>query len=132
MAGIANPWRGIRTWCAISLVLASLMVPAALAADQGNGNRITTLTPIPDLNRTGVSLVNLTVPPEYQNTPSPITVFKVEVTASSLPGPRDMAYGPSVIGLSVDPRSLAVFIIIIAIAVVGWYIYSRKKRDKMN
>jgi len=125
------PGRWFKTGFIIFLVLANLLVPAALAADQGSGNQITTLTPVPDLNGTGVSLANLTVPPEYQNTPSPITVFKVEVTASSLPGPRDMAYGPSVIGLSADPRTLGVIIIAIVIAGAGWYVYSRK-RNKGN
>jgi hypothetical protein len=122
---------GIKTWLIISLILASLMVPAALAADQGNTNWIPTFTPVPDLNRTGGSLANMTVPPEYQGTPAPITVFRVEVTASSLPGPRDMAYGPRVIGVAVDPGYLTVVIVIIAIVGVGGYMYSRR-RNKEN
>jgi hypothetical protein len=126
-----KPWEGIKTWHIISLILASLMIPTALAADQGNASRITTFTPVPDLNWTGGSLANMTVPPEYQGTPASITVFKVEVTASSLPGPRDMAYGPRVIGFAVDPANLAIVIIIIAIVGVGGYMYSRR-RNKEN
>jgi len=103
------------------------MVPAALAADPSNPVRITTFTPVPDLNRTGGSLANMTVPPEYQSTPAPLAVFNVEVTASSLPGPRDMAYGPRVIGFAVDPGNLAAVIIIIAIVGVGGYMYSRRR-----
>ena len=120
----------ITTWILISLVLVSLLVPAALAAE-GYANHFGTLTPAPDLNDTGVSVTNMTVPPEYQSTLPPVSVFRVEVTASSLPGPRDMAYGPSVIGFSMDPISLAMIILIIAVIAAGLYIYSRK-RNKEN
>ena len=108
------------------LVLASLLVPAALAVE-GNTNPIGTFTPVPDLNGTGISLANMTVPAEYQSTLAPVSVFKVEVTASALPGPRDMAYGPSVIGIAMDPISLAIVILVIAAIVIGLYLYSRKR-----
>ena len=122
---------GISRLFLLFLVLACTIVPAALAAGQGNADKITTLTPVPDLNRTGTSIANMTVPPEYQNSPAPLTVFKAEVTASSLPGPRDMAYGPSVIGFSVDPRFLAIIVMVIAVAIIGYFLYSRK-RNKDN
>ncbi|MFA4861821.1 hypothetical protein [Methanoregula sp.] len=114
------------TWILISLVLVSILVPAALAAE-GNANQIGILTPAPDLNGTGVSVTNMTVPSEYRSTLPPVSVFRVEVTASSLPGPRDMAYGPSVIGFSMDPISLAIIILIIAAIATGLYVYSRKR-----
>ena len=116
----------ISSWILISLILASLLVTAALAAE-GNANQKSTLAPVPDLNGTGVSLANMTVPAEYQSTLAPVSVFKVEVTASALPGPRDMAYGPSVIGIAMDPISLAIVILIIAVIAVGLYLYSRKR-----
>jgi len=112
------------------LVLACAMVPASPAADPGNAARISTLTTAPDLNRSGSSLANMTIPPEYQNTAAPIVVFKAEVTASSLPGPRDMAYGPSVIGFSMDPASLAITVLVIAIIIAGLFLYFRKQKKE--
>jgi hypothetical protein len=113
-----------RTWIIISLVLVCGMIPVALASD--DADRISTLMPVPDLNRTGTSLANMSVPPGYQSTHAPLAVLKVEVTASSLPGPRDMAYGPSVIGLSLDPISIAAVIAVFVI-IAGGYLYFRKQ-----
>lgn len=111
------------------LAIVILMVPVVFAEGNGNFGRVDPLTTLPELNSSSVSVGNVTVPPQYQNTPAPITVFKVEVTASSLPGPRDMAYGPSVIGLSVDPLTLVVVIIVILIAIAGC-LYYRKNQDR--
>lgn len=120
----------MKTRILISLVLVIILVPAAIAAG-GNANQISTLPPVPELNGTGISLANMTVPPEYQSTPARVSVFSVEVTASSLPGPRDMAYGPSVIGFGMDPVFLAILIVIIAVTAAGLYLFTRK-RDQEN
>jgi len=120
---------GIAQLFLIFLILGSAMVPTVFAANPGNPDWISTLTPVPDLNRTGMSITNMTIPSEYQSTSAPITIFKAEVTASSLPGPRDMAFGPSVIGVSVDRSVLAGILIVIAVAIAGYYLYYRKRNN---
>jgi len=110
------------------LLIVSLMIPVVFADGNGNFGRVDPLTTLPELN-SSVAIGNVTVPSQYQNTPAPITVFKVEVTASSLPGPRDMAYGPSVIGLAIDPFSLAIISLVILFAIAG-YLYYRKNQDR--
>ncbi|WP_321506562.1 hypothetical protein [uncultured Methanoregula sp.] len=118
---------GVKNQILVSIFLFSLLIQAAPAAVQDSPGRITMLQNVPDLNRSGTSPANMTVPQEYQITPTPITIFKAEVTVGSLPGPRDMAYGPSVIGISVDPRSLAVVIVVIVIVVIGGYWFFGKR-----
>jgi hypothetical protein len=41
-----------------------------------------------------------------------------------------MAYGPSVIGFSLDPLSLVLVVVIIAAIAIGGFLYSRKKDGK--
>jgi hypothetical protein len=119
---------GFKTILLTFLAIIILMVPVVFAEGNGNFGRVDPLTTLPELN-SSIATGNATVPPQYQSTPAPITVFKVEVTASSLPGPRDMAFGPSVIGLSIDPLTLVVVIIVILIAIAG-YLYYRKNQDR--
>jgi hypothetical protein len=126
------PFRqGTKAVIIVSLVILCLLAPLALAAEQEIFGQVDPLTTIPELNSSAISAGNMTLPPQYQNTPSPVTVFKVEVTASSLPGPRDMAYGPSVIGLSIDPVTLVVIILIFIIVIVG-YLYFQRNQDRKS
>lgn len=78
----------------------------------------------PSLN---YSLHNKTLPDaSFQRqdgtSPATMTIYRFELDQISLPGPRYMAYGPSVITLEVDPRHLAVLIAICAIFAGVWYL----------
>lgn len=57
----------------------------------------------------------------YTETPEPVTLFKIELDEEQLPGPRYMAFGPSVIQFSVNPLFLLAVIIIIAVVLVAWF-----------
>ncbi|MFA4876017.1 MAG: hypothetical protein WC586_01260 [Methanoregula sp.] len=130
MNGIFISPAGTRARLLMTLFLASFMIPAAPAAGPLSSYPITPLAEVPDISMTGVSLANMTIPPEYQSTPVPVTIFKAEVTATSLPGPRYMAFGPSVIGLSIDPRWLIILIPAIAVAAFcGYWYFGKRKRE---
>ncbi|MDD5143037.1 hypothetical protein [Methanoregula sp.] len=63
-------------------------------------------------------------------TPTPIDLFRAELDVETLPGPRYMAFGPSVIGISVDPRFLAVCFAVVLIALVIWFVSFRNRDDE--
>jgi hypothetical protein len=99
------------TWrSAAVLVIASLAVTGVLAivsAQDGRGGA-GVFTPLPDLNRTNRSPDLENIPSDYRPGPTPVTLFRAEMSQSVLPGPRYMAFGPSIIEVSIDPRLLAV------------------------
>ncbi len=66
---------------------------------------------IPEINQ---SEINETALEKYEKTPEPVTIFKAEVSETSLPGPRYMAFGPSFIGISVDPVGLSALFILLS------------------
>lgn len=106
------------------LMLGSVSIAAVTAADPGNVPVL--IAPGPDLNVTNHSFTNTEMGRAYAVTPTPITIFKAEVTAETLPGPRYMAFGPSVIGFSIDPRVLAVCFAVVLIGLVIWFVGFRK------
>ncbi len=59
-----------------------------------------------------------------------MTIYRFELDQISLPGPRYMAYGPSVITLEVDPRLFAVLIAICAIFAGVCYLLQRKEEEE--
>ncbi len=63
--------------------------------------------------------------PEYEAGPTPVELFHTELDQAALPGPRYMAFGPSVIALSIDPRLLATCFAIALIALVIWFVSFR-------
>ncbi len=80
------------------------------------------------------SLHNGTVPnasmqERYGANPTPVTIYHFELEETFLPGPRDMAYGPRMIALAMDPRLIAVLIAGCAIIAGVWYLLPRKKED---
>ena len=112
-----------------SIVAAGIFVPAVHAGDPGGDLWIRNLVTVPDLNVTNGSFLNSSVPVKFQHTPEPITIFRFELNQTSLPGPRYMAYGPSVIGLSLDPVLLEGLIAGVVIVVACWYVFLNKRDD---
>jgi hypothetical protein len=122
-----NTWRA-RTARGVFLVLllaCSFVVTAVTAAGPDNVTRIK--TPGPDLNVTNHSFTDAEMTRNYAVTPTPITIFRAELTAETLPGPRYMAFGPSVIGLSIDPRLLAMCFAVVLVGLVIWFVVLRKR-----
>ncbi|MDD1685411.1 hypothetical protein [Methanoregula sp.] len=126
---ITNVKSGIAVRLFFVLLLACLIaVPAVPAAGPGNASLMTLSET--DLNITYNGSVGDLVDNGYRAEPTPITIFRAELNQSTLPGPRDMGYGPSVIGLSIDPRVLAVIFAVILIGLVLWFVCFREKGGK--
>lgn len=119
------------------LIIASLVaagvffVPAIHAADNRR-HFIDNGSMYPSLNYTlhNGTLPNTSIQREHGAAPAPITIYHFELDQTSLPGPRYMAYGPSVIALAIDPWLLAVLIAIGAIIAGAWYLLPRKGEDE--
>jgi|GEM_PF-3238081 len=86
------------------------------------------LTPAPELNITNFSAGADMQPGDFAAGPTPITILHVELNQSTLPGPRDMGYGPSVIDLTIAPPLLAVIFVIILIGLGGWVVLIRRSK----
>ncbi len=68
----------------------------------------------------------------YAVTPTPVTIFRAELNETTLPGPRYMAFGPSVIGIAIDPWLLAVLFAAVFAGFVAWYVGFRKRGGGEN
>lgn len=121
---------------AVVLVIASVMAtgvfaPATDAADNrgyvfDNGSLYQLLNYTLDNGQ----LQNASFQQEQGTTPAPVAVYRFELDQTSLPGPRYMAYGPSIIALAIDPRIIAIVIAIGAIVTGVWYLYPRNGKDE--
>jgi hypothetical protein len=114
----------------VSLVMAGCFIPPVISAANGNGNGSWpgTLAAGPDLNITNYTFTNETIPAEYRVTREPIKL-QLELNQTTLPGPRYMAFGPSYIGVWIDPVVLVV-LLIIAVFVVCLVYYIRRTRHE--
>ena len=114
-----------------SLVATSLFVPTIHATDDHrqpieSSSLYTTL----NYSLQNGTLPNASFQREHGTAPAPITIYRFELNQTLLPGPRYMAYGPSVFSLEVDPRLLAVVIAICAIFAGFWYLLPRNGEDE--
>lgn len=101
-----------------------------VVAAAGPGNISMAIVPEPDINVTNYSFADTVLTDGIAMTPTPVTFFKAELPVETLPGPRYMAFGPSTIGLSVDPRLLAAgFALVIAGIVAGFVVLRRRGRN---
>ena len=75
-------------------------------------------------------LPNASIQQELGTPLAPVTIYRFELNQISLPGPRYMAYGPSMIALAIDPRIIAIIIAIGAIITGVWYLYPRNGKDE--
>ncbi len=110
------------------IVIALAAVPAALAAGQGNATWMDKRLGVQDLNVSSHGLNESSLQAQYPPTPAPVKVFEVKAGGPTMPGPRYMAFGPEVIGMSADPRALAVLFAVVVVALAGWYV-TRRQRD---
>jgi hypothetical protein len=69
---------------------------------------------------------------DYAVTPTPVTIFRAELNETTLPGPRYMAFGPSVIGLAIDPRQPAVLFAAVFAGFAIWSVGFRKRGGGEN
>jgi hypothetical protein len=122
--GMASPAGAILF---LLLLVCSAGVAPATAA--GPGNLSAWREPGPDFNVTGHPFTDAGMARAVVEYPTPITIFKAEVTAETLPGPRYMGFGPSVIALSIDPRLLAVCFAVVLIGLVIWFVSFRKREE---
>lgn len=112
----------------VLLLLCSSIIPAY--AEPAPGNPSMMVSSGIDPNTTNLSLANVEGIPEFTVTPTPLNLFHAELDAETLPGPRYMGFGPSVIGISIDPRLLAVCFAVVLIALVIWFVSFRNRGDE--
>ena len=89
-----------------------------------------TTGPSPDYSRHNGWFPDTSLHGGYRDTPAPITVYRFELNHTSLPGPRDMAFGPGMIALTVDPLLPALLVAVVAIVAGAWYLVPRNDTDE--
>jgi hypothetical protein len=101
-----------------------LAVPIISAAG-GNNPAIPVTTP--DLNVSGTTYINGTLPARYAVTPAPIRIG-VRLSETLLSAAKgEMAAGPRSIGFSIDPSVLTLAVIIVTgVSAVLWYLVRRR------
>lgn len=122
--------RSIRRFSSVLVLIiaCSSVIPASAGLAPGNPSMI--ITPGIDPNTTNLSLTSGVDIPEFTVTPTPIDLIHAKLDAETLPGPRYMGFGPSVIGISIDPRLLAVCLAVALIALVIWFVSFRNRGDE--
>ncbi len=112
------------------LVLVGLVIPGINAAVSIETPQITPFITYPDISVTNESLANHTLPAEFRETPTLLSVG-VELPENALPASKgEMAAGPRVIGFSTDPVSLAIIILAVVAAAAGIGYFLKRKRDE--
>jgi len=124
-----NTWNAHPTVRGFLFLLLVCSAAVTVVAAAGPGNVSMTIAQGPDLNVTNHSFTDTEILKNYAATPTPITIIKAELTAETLSGPRYMAFGPSSIGISIDPRLLAVCFAIVLVCIVAWFIVMRKRGE---
>ena len=107
-----------------SFVATALAMPAIPAADYGNATPWQATGPSPDYSRHSGWFPDTSLHGRYRDTP-PITVYLFELNHTSMPCPRDMAYGPGVIALTVDPLLPVLLVAVVAIVAGARYMFPR-------
>jgi len=57
-----------------------------------------------------------------------ITLVLIQSNSTMMPGPRDMAFGPTWISLTVTPSSLIVFSLLAGVVVLTGFYLNRRRR----
>lgn len=112
----------------VLLLLCSVVIPAGAGPTPDYPSMM--ITQGIDPNSTNLSFNGSMGISEFTVTPTPIDLFHAELKAETLPGPRYMAFGPSVIGISIDPRVLAACFAIALIILVIWFVSFRNGREE--
>ena len=106
----------------IAALAAVLFVMPGIHAAPLNQSMRTGSDLVDALNANNASPWDISHPLKYQENSKPVTLFKAEWNETSLPGPRYMAFGPSVIAVTIDPLILVVILAILALCGIAWYI----------
>jgi len=120
---------GTRAGSSTGLVMASLLLIGILAIAPACSGAVSgvILPAAPGLNISNRSPDPVLFPAEARPSPTPVTIFRAELNQSILPGPRYMAFGPSVIEISIDPRILATAFAAVLTGLVIWFVTVRKR-----
>lgn len=106
------------------IAVSSPAIPAAMIEPDARNYASINMPEIAPINQ---SEINETAVVEFRETPEPVTIFRAEVSETALPGPRYMAFGPSVIDISVSPVILLAIIVLIVLGIAAGYIWMHKK-----
>jgi len=111
------------------LIISLVLIPGVMAAEMGQdpGHRV--IITNPGIAPTNGSGINETALENYHKSPEPVTIFEAEVSETALPGPRYMAFGPSVIGISVSPVILSAVIVLVVLGIAAWCIWRYGRND---
>lgn len=105
--------RGIQLWRWIgsAVLLLTVLVQPVPAAGPPQDVPYHTVA-IPEITGGPGAALNGTALEPFQATPAPISIIHIEVSETTLPGPRYMAFGPSAIDLSIPPAFIVVLVIL--------------------
>jgi len=116
----------------VLVILASAVAPALAAGDGGPWFGPGTMGRGLNLTAINGSIRGGSPPARVAQTPAPVTVLHLELNETSLPGPRYMAFGPSMIDISVPPALFGLLLLsgLLAVeAVAAWYLLGREGKN---
>ena len=113
-----------------SLVVTCLAIPSVALAGGASPPAADEFLGKP-INVSGINsaLPNGTLPVTFTPAQTPITLVHLVLNQTSLPGERYMAFGPSVIDISIDPVLLTLLVGGIVAAAGAWYVFGRDRKD---
>jgi ABC-type antimicrobial peptide transport system permease subunit len=111
------------------LVAIMVIVPALMAAGSEPAPAYKGFGNPPGIAFVNGSIINETALEPFKTTQEPVTIFHSEVVEPALPGPRYMAFGPSVIDISMNPIVLAALIVLVILVIAAWCIRSGLQRE---
>jgi hypothetical protein len=118
----------------VLLFLATTAIPVpAIAAGAGDNYGLRNIVMNPEPAPLDLSELNATAREKFHKEPEPVTLFSFGINKTALPGPRYMAFGPSVIGISISPVILSALIVLVFAGIAAWCIrISGKTRDRRD
>ena len=121
-----NRWNSVGILVIAALATVLFVMPG-IHAEPLNQSMRTGSNFVDALNANNASSWNISQPIQHQENVKPITLFRAEWNETRLPGPRYMAYGPSVIAITIDPLLLVVILATVALCGVAWYILRHRQ-----
>jgi hypothetical protein len=127
---VESTGRGKNRFIILAMPAAAGLIVRGIIATVPGGHDGGPIATGPDLNLSGVDLVNSTIPAKYQATPEPVRVG-VAVSETLIPGPKgEMQAGPRTIGFAADPVLLLILAVAILAGVAGcWYLARRRPEE---
>ncbi len=120
-------WNRVGILVIAALVTVLIVMPGIHAAPLNQSMRMGSDF-VDALTANNASTWNISHPIQHQENVKPITLFRAEWNETSLPGPRYMAYGPSVIAMTIDPLLLVIILATVALCGVTWYILRHRQK----